>query len=100
MLAIQLVEVCVILGVMLGAVPPVPVAALGDQQLLVCELALRRRCRISMFGKKIARGGKIIPCAIVLRRPDPDIKVGVDPRTRRQLLQWSEVLIAVSLDRL
>src|SRR5437588_1985846 len=99
MLAIQLVEVCVILGVVFGAIPPIPVAALGDQQLLVCELALRRRCRISMLSKKIARRGKIIPGAIVLRRPDPDIKVGVDPRTRRQLLQWSEVLLTVPLDR-
>ena len=99
-LAIQLVKIRVILGVVLGAVPPVPVTALRDQEFFVCEVALCRSGGIGMFGKEVARGGKIIPCAIVLRRSDPDIEVGIDPRTGRQLCQWREVLGTVAFYRL
>ena len=40
MLAVELVEVAVVGGVMFGTVPPVPVAALGDQQLFVSQVAV------------------------------------------------------------
>jgi hypothetical protein len=40
MLAIELVEVAVVAGVVLGAVPPIPIAALGNQQFFERHFAL------------------------------------------------------------
>ncbi len=41
MLAVELVEIAVVGRMMLGAVPPIPVAALRDQNFLPRQLALR-----------------------------------------------------------
>ncbi len=43
MLAIQLVELAVVSGMMLGPIPPIPVAALGDEKLFIGQGALRFR---------------------------------------------------------
>src|SRR6202166_1633428 len=89
MLAVKLVKVAVVCGVMLGAVPPVPVAALGDQKFFICELALffRRAGRRLLI--EIASVIEIVPSLVILGRPDPNVKVGIDPRARNQRLEMT-----------
>jgi hypothetical protein len=41
MLAIKFVEVAIVGRVVLRPVPPVPIAALGNQNFVKCQLALR-----------------------------------------------------------
>src|SRR5581483_9908298 len=82
---------------MFGAVPPVPIAAFGDQQLFVCQLLLFRSRRRRTMRIEISRFGEVVPREIVLRRSDPDIEVGIDPRAWDQAGERSG--IACSLDR-
>src|SRR3954469_15073871 len=56
MLAIQLVEVSVVGGGMFRPIPPVPVAAFGDEQFLERQLALLLAEAGLMFGVGFARG--------------------------------------------
>ena len=92
MLAVKLVEVAVVGRVMLGTVPPVPVATLGDEQLLPGEGALLGGGLGGVFVVKVAGLAEVIPTAIVLRRADPDVEVGVDPRSRDESAQGAEGL--------
>src|SRR5438270_12793960 len=81
-LAVQLVELAGVGGMVLGPVPPVPVAALRDQQLLPSELADIFVGVLLVVCEEIPRLGKIIPSAIVLGRANPNVEVGVDPGAR------------------
>src|SRR5271165_1496426 len=85
---------------MFGTVPPVPVATFGDQQLLPGDLALRRRNAMRVAVIVIARFSQQVPGAVVFRRPDPDIEVGVDPRPGYQPPQVTEVARLVARDGL
>ena len=90
--AIEFVEVAIVGRVMLRPVPPVPVAALGDEQLFPRQFALRRRNFLRMAVVIIAGFGEQVPGAIIFGRANPDVEVGIDPRTRDQPLQGLEVI--------
>ncbi len=93
MLAVELIEIAIVGRVMFRPVPPVPIAALGNQDLLKRQLALllaRTRCILLV---KLARVVQVIPGAVVLRRTNPYIEVGVDPRSRHQRRQSTEILV-------
>src|SRR6185369_6325769 len=63
---------------MLGTVPPVPVAALGDQQLLVSQFSsLLRSLWRRIIG--LSRAQQILPGFVVLLSADPDIEISADP---------------------
>ena len=93
MFSVKLVEVAVIRGVMFRPVPPVPVTALGDQNFFVCQLALFLGCAGRCLLIKIARVVEIIPSFVIFRRSDPNIKVGVNPRSRNQRFEMGWVFV-------
>src|SRR5215469_9678715 len=94
MLAVELVEVAVIRRVMLRPIPPIPVTALGDQDLVKRQLALRLSGPSRILRIELARVIEVIPCTIILRRADPYIKVRVDPRSWHQRIEPAEILMA------
>ena len=96
--AIQRVEVLVVGRMMLRAVPPVPVAALGDQQFFPRQLSLRLRNPMRVAVVVVARLGQQVPRPVVLGSANPHVEVGVDPRAGHQALQSAEVLGIVPLD--
>ena len=96
--AIQLIEVTIIGGMVLRAIPPVPVAAFGDEQLFPRQLALRFRNAIGVAIIVLARLRKQVPGLIVFGRANPYIEVRVDPRTGNETRQRAEVF--VTRDRL
>src|SRR5271167_366796 len=100
MFAIQLVEVAVIGRVMLGTVPPVPVATFRNQQFLPGESALLGRNPMRMAVIIIASFGQKVPGTVVFRGPDPDIEVGIDPRSRNHATQLPKVAFLVPGDGL
>jgi len=81
MLAVKFVEVAIIRRVMLRTVPPVPVAALGNQDLLEGEISLRLGSAGCSFGVKLAGAMEVVPRLVIFRSADPNVKVGVDPRS-------------------
>jgi hypothetical protein len=65
----------------LGAVPPAPVAALGDQQLFIGQTAaVFRHVGGGLVG--FPRAQELAPGLVILLRADPDVEVGVDPGPR------------------
>src|SRR5262249_29935386 len=78
MLAVKLVEVAIVGRMMLGTIPPVPITAFPNQKLFECKLALFLRGLGRMLAVKVARVVEVIPGAIVFRRANPDIEVGID----------------------
>jgi len=86
-LAVEFVEIAVVGRMMLRTIPPVPVAALGDQDLLPCQGALRVRRTGSGLSIIIPRRIQIVPGFVVLGRSDPDVEIRVDPRSRHQRTQ-------------
>jgi hypothetical protein len=79
MLAIKFVELAVIPGMVLRSIPPVPIAALGDEQFFERKLALRLRRAGCSFGVEVPGVVEIIPGSVVLGSADPHIKIGIDP---------------------
>src|SRR5262245_39669367 len=71
---------------MIVAVPPEPVAALGDQHLFA---RLSKRCRIGRRRsvERKTRLRELVPGAPIVVVADPDIEVGVDPRAGKDRLQ-------------
>src|SRR6202158_1833339 len=94
MLAVEFVKIAVIGRVMFRPVPPVPVAALGNQYLLESELALRLGRTRGILRVELARVINVVPGAIVLRSTDPHIKVRVDPRPGHERTQLAEIFVA------
>src|SRR5262249_30306166 len=80
MLAIQLIKLPVVGGMVLGPVPPVPIAALRNEQFFKGKLLLLSRHIFRIGTKEIARGRKMVPGKVVFRCTDPHIEVGIDPR--------------------
>src|SRR6202795_4675265 len=94
MFAVEFVKVAIVGGVMLGTVPPVPVAALGDQKFFIRQLALfLRRARRSLL-VKIAGMVEVVPRLVILGRSNPNVKVGVDPRPANERRQMTGSLMA------
>ncbi len=86
MVAIELVEFDAVVGAVLRPIPPIPVAALGDQQLFIGQLA-------GVFGNAggfivgAARGQQKFPGLVIFLGPDPDVEIRVDPGARKNSLQ-------------
>ena len=87
MVAVELIEIAVVGGVMFRAVPPVPVAAFGDQDFVKGQLALRLGGAGRILGIKVASMMQVVPGAIVFGSADPDVEVSIDPRARNQRRQ-------------
>ena len=85
----QVVELEVVLGRVVVAVPPEPVAALGDQQLLARPdergVVGGRPRRI----ERLPRLGELAPGPVVVGVADPDVEVAVDPRAREDAVRTS-----------
>ena len=79
MLSIELVKIAIVGRVVFGAIPPVPVAALGDQNLVKSQLALCFGGTRGVLRVELTSMMQVVPGAIVFRRPYPDVEVGVDP---------------------
>ena len=77
----QVVELEIVLGGMVVAVPPEPVAPFRDEHFLAgaCDGA-----GIGGPGRleRLARIGQLAPGALIVAMADPDVEVRVDPRTR------------------
>ena len=71
---------------MFRSIPPTPIAALGDEEFLESQLALRfRRAGVPVI--RLARGQQEIPCAVVFVVANPDIEIGVDPGAREDVVE-------------
>src|SRR5258708_31500538 len=97
MLAVKLVEVAVVRRMVLWAVPPVPVAALCNQDFLKRQLTLRFARAGRILVVKLAGMMKVIPGPVVLRSTDPHVEVGVNPRSRNK--RWKAPEIPMVRDR-
>ena len=81
---------------MLRAIPPVPVAAFGDQDFFKGDLPLLFPRLGSGLGIEVARVVKIVPGAVVFRRTNPDVEVSVNPGARNQRLEPRKLLVALN----
>ena len=75
MFAIKLVKVAVVRRMVLRTVPPVPVTALRDQNLLEGQLALRLVRTRRILRIELACVVEIVPGAIVFGSADPDVEI-------------------------
>ena len=85
----QLIEQVILTGVAVVAIPPAPVAPLGDVEFAprfvqrdFVELAASR-----LLLEELAGQMQHVPRLPVLRMADPDVEVRIDPATRVQLVQ-------------
>src|SRR5271170_3165332 len=78
---------------MLGTIPPIPIAAFGDKQFFERKFALRFTGPGCV--RSIERAGvvEIIPRAVILGSADPYVEVRVDPGTRDQRGQLAEITV-------
>src|SRR6478752_9507272 len=72
MLAIEFVEFAVVGRMMLRAVPPVPIAAFGNEQFFERKLTLFLRTVRRGLLVEIARVVEVVPCLVVFGSADPD----------------------------
>src|SRR5207244_8801545 len=72
--------------ILLGAVPPVPVATLGDEQFLISQLALLLM-NIGRLIVGLARAQQILPGFVVLLGADPDVEIGADPGSGKDAIE-------------
>ena len=79
MRAVKLVKIAIVGRVMLRPIPPVPIAAFGNQNLFKGQLALRLAGPRGVLRVKLAGIVQIIPGSIVLRRANPHIEIRIDP---------------------
>src|ERR1700738_1265887 len=94
MLAVKLVEVAVVRRMVLWAVPPVPVAALCNQDFLKPQLTLRFARARRILAVELAGMMKVIPGTVVLRSADPHVEVGINPRSRNKRWKAPEIPMA------
>src|SRR5580658_1632701 len=71
MFAVKLVEIAVVGGVVLRSVPPVPIAALGDQDFFKGQLPLRFGGASRVLRIKFAGVVEVVPGTVVLGSADP-----------------------------
>ena len=86
MIAVKLIEFRTIVRAVLRPIPPVPIAAFGDQQFFVSQLARVLR-NIRRFVISAPRGQQQFPSLVVFFRADPDVEIRVDPRARENAMQ-------------
>ncbi len=94
MFAEEFVELGAVLGVVLRAIPPVPVAAFRNHQLLEGKLALVGGEPAAFPGSddaiiRFTRLQQQVPSLIVFFRADPDIEVGVNPGARMDAREFT-----------
>src|SRR5260370_1606622 len=97
MSAVELVEVAVVRRMVLWTVPPVPVAALCNQDFLKRQLTLRFARTGRILVVELAGMMKVIPGTVVLRSTDPHVEVGVNPRSRHN--RWNAPEVPMARDR-
>src|SRR6476660_10293360 len=85
MCAEQPVEFFLVGGIKIVAVPPEPVASLGGVQLVPGSLGLLGREAWTDLQQARASVAQEIPPAVVLRMPDPDLVILIDPGSRVQI---------------
>ena len=83
-LAIEFVKIAIVGGVVLRPIPPVPIAALRNQDFLKSQLALRFTDLWRSLGVEVTCIAEVIPGSIVLRSSDPNIEIGMNPGAGRQ----------------
>src|SRR5256885_17229488 len=93
MLAIELVEVSIVRGMVLGAIPPIPITALSDEQFLIRQLARGFFGARRSFVVEIARCLQEVPSFVVFGSADPDVEVGVDPGTGHYGPKLGKILV-------
>src|SRR5437660_12571973 len=81
MLAIEFVEIPVVSRMVFGAVPPIPIATLRNQDFLKRQFPLLLTSAGRILLVEIAGMEKVVPGAVILGSADPYIEVRVDPRT-------------------
>src|SRR6266852_4965668 len=82
---------------MLRAIPPAPIAALRDQQLFVGKPAIvfgNAGCQLIVF---LTSAEQILPGLVVFLRSDPDVEVGVNPRSREDMMERPRTIQLQSL---
>ncbi len=89
MTAEQLIEQLILAGRAIIAVPPAPVAALGDIEFTPGPLdgGFREASAGGLLLKEVASQMEQIPRLPVFCVADPDVEVGVDPAARVQLAE-------------
>src|SRR5258708_34179219 len=85
MIPIQGVELGTVGGIVLGTVPPVPVAALGDEQFFVSQAPLLLGDTRGLV-VRLARAQQILPSLVVLFGADPDIEIGAYPGSGKNMI--------------
>src|SRR5260370_40100414 len=90
MVGLQGVKLDAIGGVVLGAIPPVPVAALGDEQLFISQPQFLLKNAASVF-IGLARTQQVLPGLVVLLGADPDIETGIDPGAAEYMIDGLRV---------
>ena len=68
---------------MIVAVPPEPVRPLGDVKLFPRPRDRRWRDVRTRSLERLTRVGQLTPAALVVRVPNPDVEIGVDPGARK-----------------
>src|SRR5689334_20302836 len=93
MFAIELVEIGIVGGVVLGAIPPIPIAAFGDEELFTGELAGGFLGEQRSFIVEIACGFEVVPGFVIFRSSDPNVEIGVDPGAGDDRTELGKVLV-------
>ena len=103
MLAVQLVEFGVVRRAVLGPEPPAPVAAFRREQSFVRARSLRSPLRDLRRASRrgtlrgplvgLARVAQQVPGPHVFRVPDPHIEIRVDPRRRKNSLDFRSIRV-------
>src|SRR5262245_52166030 len=81
----QIVELEIVRRRVIVAVPPAPVAAFRDQDLLPCARQVRGRAR--GFLERGPGVRELTPRALVVLMADPDVEISIDPRPRKDVRQ-------------
>lgn len=81
-LAVKLIKIAVVRRMMLRPVPPVPIAAFRNEDLVKGELPLLFGGPGSSARIKIAGMMQVVPGAVVLGSANPHVEVRIDPGPR------------------
>ena len=79
MLAIELIQFAIVRGMVLRAIPPIPVTTFRDQQFFISQGGLLCGNLVGIGGKEIACCSELVPRYVIFRRADPNIEIRVDP---------------------
>src|SRR5580692_5627183 len=86
MVAIKLIELRPVVGSMLGPVPPVPVAPLGDQHFLKSQFASVIADSVLLAIVELTSLQEPLPGLVVFLSADPHVEIRVDPGARENVV--------------